>query len=235
MKRRRVIAWSETIGRVLDVMSGVGLIVIAFRVMGGSSGKIDVWDKLPKIPFDMVWLIFLAGTLIHAFMTFFFAQFIHDLLRDPAVSVEDKIGAFEDVTTDGSHYMRITEGRPVRPGSRIAIMSLRDPSTWISHLGAIALFLAIAPWTIRNGIRFPEHSAQIVGGFLMALTLTVANWLIGSQWAVALSRLETGLDADQLGLDGSGYGCVVAYEIILLTGAILLFAVLIVVAIALIV
>jgi hypothetical protein len=67
-------------------------------------------------------------------------------------------------------------------------MTLRDPSTWVAHGGALLMLVAIAPWRWDGALKLLPASQTVVIS-LIGVLLVVLNWLIGGSWAMAISQL----------------------------------------------
>lgn len=63
-------------------------------------------------------------------------------------------------------------------------MKWRDPSTIFSYVAAVVMLLAIIQFDF-------DHPWRLIKYSVVALTIVIVNWLIGSRWAVTLA---TGLN-----------------------------------------
>lgn len=186
--QRMVLQWARRVNLVLSTGSLAALIVIVTRAFGGAA-EVTLWE-LPPIPLTRAWFVFAAGTIIHAFAGLFLRSTTIEFQQSPAPR-SSKVQAYENVVAEGGLFVGVAVRRLPEPGSRFLKMSWRDPSTWVSHLGALALFVAVMPWYWDVGLKWAGGTSRYALVFV-ALGLPLINWLIGSQWALALSDLGDG-------------------------------------------
>lgn len=172
------------------LMSGtfiVGAIVFLkfLNLLGIVSIQTFDWGNI-KISITNVWLIFfifLLFTFAHYYTgLLLLAKSTHKLWETN--STELSRTAFEKVVETGGVYVRglIARTQHLKNTPWIYKMERDDPSTLVSHGAALLLVLAIVPWNFSD-------LRQFFTFLILAVLVTIVNWLIGGTWIVALSEL----------------------------------------------
>jgi hypothetical protein len=183
-EQRMVLRWAKVVSRVLEITSLTSVGVIAARVFNGDK-TIEAWG-IKNIPLNATWAVMVALTIVHAFGTIFLYEAICGLrVRG---SAEEQTKTYQDLQVGAGHYLGIMVRRIPAPGRRLAKMSPADASTWVAYGGASAAALATLPWWWDDGLKWPGWRQSLLLAAAV-LGLGIANWLIGSKWAIAISRL----------------------------------------------
>lgn len=173
MARKSVLASSKWLNNVL-LFGFILALIIAISKSIGEIQQITLLE-IVEIPLKYSWLLFSIFTLAHAYTTFLFIKAVRKYWNLEG-SMECS-NLFEELTGTGGIFMRGLVPRLLE-GGRIARMSNTDISSWMSHIGGILLFFAIVPYELKISLLT-----------LTGLLITYINWIIGSQWAIALSEL----------------------------------------------
>ena len=135
------------------------------------------------------WLIVLALTFAHAYETHLFIQSAANLFHHQEHDVSAR--AWNALVRNGPLFFRGLLPRldytDVQVGGgevvRLYKMNPDDPTTLLVHVAAIACFISM--------VRFRKTNWRVrIATFVAALLLTMGNWTIGSNWAVAASELK---------------------------------------------
>jgi hypothetical protein len=182
---RDIVNQTKLITRLLALGATVAIVIIVVRITA-SDNKI----KLPgdiKVPITDAWLILVALTACHIFLTVFLVRQTHLVWRDPAAA-EEGADIVREVKADGNIFVSGLEVK-VERRRRLYIRSAWDQSIWVAYLAALLLFAAVLPWGLDHGhLRWSSGAA--LGAFIaLAVALTVLNWLAGGTWVVALIEL----------------------------------------------
>ena len=143
------------------------------------------WGNI-QVSITNVWLIFFIiciFTVAHFYTGFLLlVKSTHKMWE--ANSDELGITAFEKVVETCGIYVRglIARTQHHKNTPLVYKMDLDDPSALVSHGAAILFILAILPWDFSNLRLFFIC-------FILAIILTIVNWLVGGTWIVALSEL----------------------------------------------
>jgi hypothetical protein len=166
---------SNWVNKVLiagEVLAGT---IILLKLTGKTTFK---WGDV-EINTDKAWIIFLLFSLAHVYTAWLFIKSIHELWKTH--NQEECQTTFNKVISSGGLFVRglIPRTKKIRG---IYQMTWSDPSTMISHLAALLLIPAIIPFDVSNRLRFILY-------IVTALIVMVFNWIVGSNWAIALSQL----------------------------------------------
>jgi hypothetical protein len=140
--------------------------------------------NLPKIkvvnidiPIENAWMVFAAITIAHIYATFVFVIQCFRLFWNEHANAET---TWHMLTENGPLFFRGMIGQ------FHGVMSLGDPTTWFTY-GAATLFLVVLfPWVPLSQLTWQSIAPPIL--------LTIINWIVGSQWALAASDLRVDQD-----------------------------------------
>lgn len=155
-------------------------IIILLKIFGGTSFS---WVGV-NFPLNLSWIIFLFLTIAHGYVSSLIYLSIVDLIKKG--TAENCNEVYLKITTSGGLFVRGMVARNkvrIIRQRRVYIMSPNDPSTWIAHIAAIGLFLAIIPFDFHSVLRF-------VLLFIVGIVIVYSNWIIGSFWIILLSGLD---------------------------------------------
>ncbi|MCP4967579.1 MAG: hypothetical protein GY926_20390, partial [bacterium] len=187
-----VVKWAKATNRTLAAGGVAVVVAIAARALSGAD-TVQVLQVV-EIPISGVWIAFMLWTIAHGFVAHSFRSALVRL-RASSLDAAQKKGAWEDVISEGGHFVDLLTPEVPEPGGRVEVMSMRDLSTWIALAGAIATFVAIVPWGIDDGLRWPDAGfAYAVSA--VALGVVVINWSIGHRWAITIPTLSPPEDGD---------------------------------------
>jgi hypothetical protein len=204
---KTVVGYAENISKTLLTGGGIAASVVVARILG--QDKIKIHDF--EIPLGSIVVIVAIGTVAHIFWARFIILGLHELaddeIKDP--SRHSLTALFNDISGSKSLFLNglIARNQPVKPGSRMAKMSVKDPTTWLSHGLAMVIIVAILPWRIDKGFRWLEPWWVILEYAAMALIFIAINWWIGGLWITMLSlmkddpQIKRSLESDSLQAD----------------------------------
>jgi hypothetical protein len=185
-----VIGYAENISKTLLVGGGIAVSAVAARILGQDRIKIHEFE----IPLGCMALIVAIGTVAHIFWARFIILSLNELADDEIKNPgHDSLTALFDAISDSKSLFLnglMPRTQPAKPGSRIAIMSVKDPTTWLSYGLVMVIIAAILPWRIDKGFHWLEHWWVIIEYAAMALILVAINWWIGGLWIITLSRVK---------------------------------------------
>jgi hypothetical protein len=187
---KNVLGYAEKISKILQAGGLFAGSVVAARFLGYD--KISVHDL--KIPLNYVVVIIFIGTGFHVFWAQFIIAGLNKLADDEFKDPRHLWLAmlFDEIHTNKGLFLRglVARSQPVRKGSRVALMAIDDPTTWLSYGLALLTILAIIPWWIDNGLRWAEPWWVAPAYATMAIILAVINWRVGALWIVMLSKMK---------------------------------------------
>jgi len=173
------------------LLSGVALggILIIAKTIGAD--EFDLHDL--EISVDNAWIIFSIITSAHFYTSWLLNR---EILRLWETHSDEKcMAVFNEVRATGGIFVRGLSPRTNRIKSTFGIqiyeMRLDDPSTWAAHIFAVLLIAAIVPFDLSN----PSYFFLIL---LVAIIITIINWIIGSLWIVPLSELAISHDESKI-------------------------------------
>jgi hypothetical protein len=182
---------AQTIGASADwinglLIFGVGLAGTILLLKLWGHNDVEVWKV--KIKTGQAWTIFALLTVAHAFLTVELVEdsyaifyYHHDLTKSAWENLRTLL--FFKNMVPRIHIRDINLwGHPIHI---YKIDVGHDVASWLIYGGTILLFLAIFDFKTKDASR------RLFTSFAAAL-ICVANWLIGSQWAVAVSELASG-------------------------------------------
>jgi hypothetical protein len=147
------------------------------------------------------YLVVLTFSVVHFYVTWLLISSIYTLWRTKSFDI--CLQTFREITVTGNILVRGLIPRTETLGRTRTFTFYRmrheDPSAWVALLSAIIIIATVVPFHIGNFIVF------IV---LVALSgiLLVINWVIGSNWIVALSELSIPQDKSLYLSSVSGFG-----------------------------
>jgi hypothetical protein len=162
------------------VGSGLCAAIITLRLFGGS--KLSFQGV--SVPIEYSWLPLVILTFAHGYASLLLlksARGLHD-----ACSETECKEVWHQIVGQGGMFMRGMKPRLLPLSGGLAPMG-NEPSTWVTHICAIMLFVAAVP-----------YEAYLSWKTLFAFALVFVNWRIGSIWAIALSELATPKDQSLL-------------------------------------
>jgi hypothetical protein len=140
------------------------------------SGQLEILNI--KIDRQYFWLVVLAMTLAHLYCA---NLFIRDGYRLFNSSYEARRTAFYELSISGPPFFKGLIPR-LWDGTNFPPIYGYDPTGWLAHVSALAILLSVIRW---RGITWPKRITSI----FLALVLTYANWVIGTNWSLAASEL----------------------------------------------
>ena len=168
------------------LVSGVGIagvIVLVIVLLKLTGAKEFEWANM-KFSTTYAWPVCFILTVAHVYTAWLFIRSILTLWQQE--TSDNCRTAFQEVTTTGNLFVRKMIARTqrvrTRSGRYIVAMKIDDPSTWATYSAAGLLIAAIVPFDLTNIWLFL---------FLLAIAtiLTWVNWIVGSNWIIALSEL----------------------------------------------
>jgi hypothetical protein len=164
--------------KTIDKILWFGLLFSITVIFMSFTGIQTVSISNISLPIKYVWIIYVLFTIFHFIYTQTFESSVRQFWR--LTEPNEYCSLYKDITTEEGYFMRGMEPRVLSKTSNVAPMG-NDLSTWLSHITAILLFVAL--WrTVQLDIS-PWLDKIIVIG------LTLINWIIGSRWAIVLSEL----------------------------------------------
>jgi len=182
-RQREVVLYAKGVAKILIAGTVMAVAVIGAKLFGVED--IDVGQL--SLPIKYAWTLFCVATVAHVFEAVFFIRAIHQLWKEQQTTDQGN-HVFNEIKLESNYFLRgmIPRARPRHPGGRIYVMDFADPSTWIAHGAVLALVIATLPWRLEKGYFVWDGGLHLIP---LALVLALANWLAGSNWAVALSQL----------------------------------------------
>lgn len=174
---------------VVNNFSSIDWVLKFFLSLAGIICLLKFTNKLTlsvsgvEMPTKWAWTIFIFFTVAHAFTTWRFEQSSQKFSQSS--SNIDRQKAFEKITSSGGPWVRNLV--PRRKRGNLYRMKWSDPSTVFSYSVAVVMAISIIQFDINHPKIILVYSA-------VALVIVVANWLIGSRWAVTLSHLAVDPD-----------------------------------------
>jgi hypothetical protein len=171
--------------RVVNNFNSVDRVLKFFLTLAALTCLLKLTNKLTlsisgvEVPTKWAWGVFTVFTFVHLFNTWRFQQSSRSLLQQSSTS--DRQNVFDRITSSGGPWVRNLV--PRRKRGHFYRMKLRDPSTLFSYGAAVLMLIAIIQFDL-------DHPWRATKYFLVALAIVIANWLIGSRWAVTLSEFS---------------------------------------------
>lgn len=186
IKKKAVLENFKSLDRVLFSGFVLSILVVLTKIIDPSL-SIE-WGGI-DFQISKIWIVFLLLTCAHLF---FAAHAVRSIKHLDGANTKFREKVFAEVTATGGVFCRGLVSRIIiEGGPRYSIsykMSFEDLSTWISYSSILLLFLSLIPLDINY--LDVENTRIAVWQILIALTFVNINWLIGTNWAVALSSLE---------------------------------------------
>lgn len=135
-----------------------------------------------KLPLQYAWVPLTIFTGLHLIYTLRFEAASRNFwtLTEPVEYSE----LFKDITSEGGYFMREMKPRILPETGGPAPMG-NDLSTWLTHLTALILFIALF-----RTVKFDTDITWIrLSSIVIPFGLMYINWIIGSRWAIVLSEL----------------------------------------------
>lgn len=190
---KKVLGYAENVSTTLQAGGLFAFTAVAARILGHDEIPIPLLKDF-KVPLTYTVAIFFAGTIVHIFWTRFIIQGLNkiadDDFKDP--SHHSIAMLFDEISNSKKRFLNglVARSKPIRKHSRIAEMSLSDPTTYLSYGLAVLTILAILPWRVDNGLRWSGSWWTVLAYATMALILVVINWWIGGLWIITLSLMK---------------------------------------------
>lgn len=165
--------------KVLWTGFSLGMIVIGLKILGYEKFE---WETI-EFKMEFAWIVFIILTIAHAYVTVLILQTVKELWSNS--SYNDRLLVFNIVKASGGLFIRGLVPRINRSNFvkiNIFEMSIFDPTVWSSSFAVIGLIVAIIPFKIID----LQYFIILI---IVALLIAGLNWIIGSQWAIALSEL----------------------------------------------
>lgn len=121
------------------------------------------------------WLMFLLLTLAHLYTAALLVRGVRQFWSTASVAEGEAV--FKQVTQAGGLFMRGMKPRVFGEKGDAVVVTPSDPAYWVGAAFCVLLFVAVL---------LPAPSLQT---FVLAALIARINWIIGSQWAIALSEL----------------------------------------------
>jgi hypothetical protein len=169
--------------RVVNNFNSVDRVLKFFLPLAGLTCLLKFTNKLTlsvsglEVPTKWAWAVFVVFTFAHLFTTWRFQQSARQFTQRSTAS--DRQNVFDKISSSGGPWIRNL--LPRRKRGHFYRMKLRDPSTIFSYAAAVVMLVAIIQFDLDHPWRFTKYS-------LVALVIVIANWLIGSRWAVTISE-----------------------------------------------
>jgi hypothetical protein len=164
--------------KTIDKILWFGLLFSIAVVFMSFTGIQTVSISNINLPIKFAWIVYVLFTVFHFIYTRTFENSVRQYWKQ--TDSNEYSCLFKDITTEEGYFMREMKPRVLPKTGKVAQMS-NDLSTWLSHITAILLLVAL--WrTVKLDIS-PWLDKIIVIG------LTFINWIIGSRWAIVLSEL----------------------------------------------
>lgn len=175
--KQAVLANAKWINAVLWSGFVLAAVVVVLRLVEGDSLSFQG----AKIPVRQSWLVFLSLTLIHFYSAAIFVFSARRLWEK--TTTEEYMAVHNEVVSTGGFMMRGMEPRLLPATGGPAPIQNSDLPGLIAHVGVLLMLAAMVPYGLHDLWQWP-----------VALVICVANWLIGSRWAIALSELSAERD-----------------------------------------
>jgi hypothetical protein len=175
---------------VVNNSNWVDKVLLSGIILAGMIVILKITDKAVfkwgdvELRTDKAWIVGVLFSLAHLYTTWLFVKSIHTLWK--AGNQENCQAAFNKVTSSGGLFVRGLMPR-VKIVHGVYQMSWSDPSTLISHLAVLLIIPAVVPFDLSHPLRFLLYLG-------ISLILMVFNWIVGSNWAIALSQLTVERD-----------------------------------------
>jgi hypothetical protein len=174
------------------------IVVVLLKILG--QREVEWMDV--KFNLENVWIVFCLFSIAHLYTEILLIRSIRPLWDK--CNVEDRNFIYNKIVATGGIYVRGLVARTkVLQDWELKVdyrMSFKDPSAWVAYISFLILLGAIIPFPL-----FYEKIHQVV----IALLFSNINWIIGTNWVVALSELsnsfEESLDASERGSMRSMY------------------------------
>lgn len=135
--------------------------------------------------------VLLLYTFAHAVLTILFAQKI-ELVKRAGVAAM----AWHELNNSAAFLFTAMHPRMLTTNGPFGVTTYTIPTLdiagWASLVFAVVAFAAVVasragPWRIRTREQLRQHAAVV----LAASMIVIANWFIGSQWAILASSLAS--------------------------------------------
>lgn len=171
------------VDKMLWIGFSLGMVLIGLKITGKDTFE---WSSLHLKTSDS-WIVFLLLTIAHAYITILLLRSINLIWKKAPAEV--RVEVFNTITSTGGIFVRGLTPRIKNDsysilGKKITMtrVDLFDPSVWASLLGIFVLIVAVVPFSMS------DHRS-LISHLVIALLLSGINWILGSQWAIALSEL----------------------------------------------
>jgi hypothetical protein len=148
------------------------LVLLASIVVLKVQGNTEFQLANLKIRTHDALFVILALSIAHEFVS---RHFVGSLTAfSEAGSFAERKRLFEEITVSGSLVFRGFSPRTkIAPGSKIYVLSARDPTSWIYYLSAGLVLLASVPFSSTTPVLLTVE-------ILMGLFFTAWSWITGS-------------------------------------------------------
>jgi hypothetical protein len=176
---------AEWINGLLSFGIGLAGTVVLLKIWG--QDEVEVWKV--KVKLGDCWAIFALLTVAHAFLTVHLvwdSYTIFTQYHDQGPMAWDSLSKFlffkrmvprvhyKEINVLGGHVARF-----------YGIDLRHDPTSWLTYGATAAIFFAVFDFKAGDRARRMRTS-------FLAAVLCLANFYIGSQWAIAVSQLKIG-------------------------------------------
>ncbi|ESA35946.1 hypothetical protein N836_09510 [Leptolyngbya sp. Heron Island J] len=154
----------------------VGLILL-IKILG-ITANFEIFEV--ELPVKQAWLAFLLLTGAH-FWTASNLVSSADFLYE-SLSAYECNEVFKKIRRTGGLFFEGLKARKLAPNKRTIVMDAGDRTTKVAIAGSILLVLAIIPFEFQT-------LANFLAFMFVAIEIAFINWVIGSKWVYALSKL----------------------------------------------
>ncbi len=179
-------------GKWISAIIVLGATTSLFVIISASFGKREFKFQGLEIPIKFFPLLFAGLTTLHAYLTWLFVKKIEALanLSSPISNAKAwaSIQNTSGILFSGMEKRKfVNEGGPF--GQPSYIINQYDPAAWLSIAFVVTAYIATVSALWKSSHPILTRLEAISAAFLLASLLSFTNWYIGSQWAIAASRL----------------------------------------------
>lgn len=175
------------LNRIVSAGTLVVVSVVVLKWLGTATFK---WQGISFSVRD-TWIVLLLMTVVHAYVAVLVVRSAHRVWGEATDQQRRKI--YDSLSAKGNALIRGIVPQIVAKRGGAAprrLMSLDDPTTWVSYVLAVTFVAAIVP--VPNSL---EAVSRDLPFWLTAILLLWANWRIAANWIVAITELS--LPGDQ--------------------------------------
>ena len=191
--------------RILLIGTALAAAVIGARLFG-NGGKVAIASGAVNVPANWAWILFLVLTLGHGVYGFWLVRNI-GIFREQHKNDPDCCKLIERIRSEPNMFVfGLIPRLPLKQGKHLIPMSWKDPSTKFSYFALLTFLVSMLPWYVAaNGALNWVTGSWFWVSLVAAVILALANWLLGTNWIFALSKL-TEPSVSQQSRDSGGPG-----------------------------